>query len=271
MYPFFEEKNSGNQSFFSSAVFENFSFPPHLHPYVEIVYVAQGTMEVTVNGHAVILNAGDVCVCFPNDIHGYTNKEYSKIQLLIFSPEIINSYFSKRMNTTLENPFIPSTLINGEISSLFFKLHDEFNNNKNEYVIKGFLYTILGKLDAFFTLKKSILSYSNTTQTLLKYIEGHYLENITLESTAKHLGFSKYYLSRIFSNKIGYQFKDYLNRLRISKAQQLLSGTDMTVTNIALECGFESQRSFNRTFKELTSFTPTEFRDKESKEKDCME
>jgi AraC-like DNA-binding protein len=268
MHPFFEEKNSGNQNFFSSAVFANFSFPPHLHPYVEIVYVVEGTMEVTVNGHATILNVGDVAVCFPNDIHGYTNRDYSKIQLLIFSPEITSSYFSKRMNTTLENPFIPSSLINGELSSLFFKLHNEFNKNNNEYVIKGFLYTILGKLDAFFTLKKSNLSYNNTTQNLLKYIEGHFLENITLESIATALGFSKFYLSRIFSNKIGYQFNDYLNRLRINKAQQLLSETDKTVTNIALECGFESQRNFNRIFKELISLTPTEFRDRESREKD---
>jgi AraC-like DNA-binding protein len=268
MNPFFEEKNSGNHNFFSSAIFVDFNFPPHLHPYVEIVYVIEGTMEVTVNGLSHTLNAGDVFVCFPNDIHGYINKDYSKIQLLIFSPEITASYFSKRMDKTLENPFIPNVLINEEIRTLFIMLHDDFNKNNNEYVIKGLLYTILGKLDAYFTLKKSSLSNNNITQNLLKYIESHYLENITLERIAKDLGFSKFYLSRIFSNKIGYQFKDYVNRLRIGKAQQLLGESHMSVTSIALDCGFESQRNFNRIFKEFTSLTPTEFRDRECIKKD---
>ncbi|NRU22139.1 YesN/AraC family two-component response regulator [Clostridium beijerinckii] len=97
-------------------------------------------------------------------------------------------------------------------------------------------------------------------QNLLRYIEIHYHEKISLDSIAKDLGFSKFYLSRIFSNKIGYQFNDYINRLRINKAQKLLSETDLPVTVIALECGFESQRNFNRIFKELTTLTPTKFR-----------
>lgn len=260
MYPFFQANKSGDQNFFTSNIFSNLSFPPHLHPYVEVVYVIEGSIEVTINNISRRLNTNEAAICFPNDIHGYNNKTFSKTLMFIFSPDITRSFFSMRMDKTLENPFMPKNIINNEIKNLFFMLHDEFTKCNNKYVIKGLLYTILGKLDKYFILKNSSSSYSNATQNLLKYIEVHYQDNISLESIAKDLGFSKFYISRIFSKKIGYQFNDYINRLRINKAQKLLSETDLSITTIALECGFESQRNFNRIFKKLTLLTPTEFR-----------
>lgn len=265
MYPFFEANKSGDQNFFSSKILENFSFPPHLHPYVEIAYVIEGSIEVTINEASRCLNVGEASVCFPNDIHSFNSEEFSKILLFIFSPDLTGSFFGIRMDKTLENPFMSTTIINEGISSLLYMLHDEFTKYNNKYVIKGLLYTILGKLDGHFTLKKSSPFYNSTIQSLLKYIEVHYHEKISLESIAKDLGFSKFYISRIFSNKIGYQFNDYVNRLRINKAQKLLSETDLPITVIALECGFESQRNFNRIFKELTVLTPTKFRIESSK------
>lgn len=260
MYPFFEANKSGDQNFFSSKILENFSFPPHLHPYVEIAYVIEGSIEVTINDVSSCLNVGEVSVCFPNDIHSFDSEEFSKILLFIFSPDLTGSFFGIRMDKTLENPFMSTAIIDEGIHSLLYMLHDEFTQYNNKYVVKGLLYTILGKLDEHFILKKSSHFYNSTIQNLLKYIEVHYHEKISLESIAKDLGFSKFYLSRIFSNKIGYQFNDYVNRLRINKAQKLLSETELPVTVIALECGFESQRNFNRIFKELTSLTPTKFR-----------
>lgn len=260
MYPFFEVNKSGDQNFFTSGILTNFSFPPHLHPYAEMIYVVEGSIEVAINDVSRCLNTGEAAICFPNDIHGYNSKGFSKILMFIFSPDIASSFFGIRMDKTLENPFIPKNTIDEGISTLFFMLYDEFTNHNNKYVVKGLLYTILGKLDGYFILKNSNTSYNNTIQSLLKYIELHYQENISLESIAKDLGFSKFYLSRIFSNKIGYQFNDYVNRLRINKAQKFLRETDLPITIIALECGFKSQRNFNRIFKELTLFTPTEFR-----------
>lgn len=261
MYPFYEKNKSGDSNFFSIVISLNMSFPPHLHSYVELVYVMEGSISVTINESTKCLQKGEMAVSFPNDIHSYATDSHSKIILLIFSPEIIGSYFSSRMNKTLENPFISVSSITEETASLINMLYEEhISSSNNKYVIKGLLYAILGKLDESFVLKSSIHSYNNTIQNLLRYIESHYHDNITLQSIAKDLGFSKFYLSRIFTNKIGYQFNDYVNRLRINMAEKLLTETDLPVLNIALECGFESQRNFNRIFKNYTSVTPTEFR-----------
>ena len=102
--------------------------------------------------------------------------------------------------------------------------------------------------------------HDTTIQKLLRYIGSHFNENITLDSIAKDLGFSKFHISRLFNSKIGEQFNDYVNKLRVNMAQSLLTGTDSSISNIALECGFESIRNFNRVFKAYSSMTPKEFR-----------
>jgi AraC-like DNA-binding protein/mannose-6-phosphate isomerase-like protein (cupin superfamily) len=260
MYPFYETKKSESPYYFNIFKAMHLSFPPHLHSYVELIYVTEGSITVSVNEKVKALGRGEIAVCFPNDVHSYKTEASSEGLLLIFSPEIISGYFSRKMDKTLENPFLHEHNIDKTAASLLEMIHEEFLGSNNEYVIKGFLYAVFGRLSPYLTFKKGKRSYNNTIQSVLKYIEGHYYENINLDIMAKALGFSKYYLSRLFSDKIGYQFNDYVNRLRINMAQELLSETDMTIVNVALECGFESQRNFNRVFKSLLGLTPAQYR-----------
>lgn len=260
MYPFYETKKSDKANYFTIFNSKNMSFPPHLHSYIEIIYVMEGNITVNINDNVKKLTQGDVAVSFPNDIHSYNTEGVSRVIVMIFSPEIISGYFKKVANKTLKDSFLNKEIIDESIYVLVDMLFNEFKTSNDEYVIKGFLYSIIGKLNKYFIFIDSKHAYNTTIQSLLKYIEGNYDKNITLESVAKTLGFSKFYLSRIFTNKIGYQFNDYVNRLRINAAQKLISETDMLIFNIALECGFESLRNFNRVFKSYTGVTPTEFR-----------
>lgn len=67
---------------------------------------------------------------------------------------------------------------------------------------------------------------------------------------------NKYHLSHVFSEKMGQSFPAYLSRIRISCACSALAETDRSVTQIAEECGFESQRSFFRVFQQQLGTTP---------------
>ena len=73
------------------------------------------------------------------------------------------------------------------------------------------------------------------------------------------LGISKYVLSRMFA-KTFHVLSKYLNGVRLNYAVGALENTQDTITNICLECGFESQRTFNRVFKERYKITPREYR-----------
>ncbi|OOM78770.1 multiple antibiotic resistance protein MarA [Clostridium puniceum] len=260
LYPFYEAKRSNETNSIQIFIVDNFSFPPHLHSYVELIYVIEGLFTVSINENTKKLQEGDIAVSFSNDIHSFNTDLSSKTMLIIFSPEIISGYLGKKINKTLENPFIEKSSIDETTISLIHILFDEFLKSNNEYIVKGLLYSILGKLDCNFKFKDNIQSYNNTIQNLLKYIESHYSKNITLESISRDLGYSKFHISRLFTKKLGYQFNEYVNRLRINMAERLLIETDMSILNISIECGFESHRNFNRVFKEFTGLTPSSFK-----------
>ncbi len=147
-----------------------------------------------------------------------------------------------------------------DVKVLLKMVMEEGLTDRNEFVIKGLLYSIFGKLDNYFVFKDGKQLHDTTIQKLLRYIGSHFCENITLESVAKDLGFSKFHISRLFNHKIGEQFNNYVNKLRINMAQSLLTGSDQSISNIALECGFDNIRNFNRVFKTYSNTTPTEFR-----------
>lgn len=257
MYPFYEIKKNEKPMYFNNFITNNINFPQHLHSYVEIIYVLEGELNVGINEKSRLLKKGEAGFSFPNDIHCYSTPSVSKSIIVLFSPEIINGFFGSKQELTLENPYFICDI---KVIELLNMLLEEFKGQNNELVIKGLLYLIFGKMEPQFVFQNKKHVYDNTVQIILKYVESHFTEKLTLDSLAKSLGFSKFYISRLFNCKIGYQFNDYVNNLRIKLAQSLLTETDMSIINISYECGFDSQRSFNRAFRSLLLQTPTEFR-----------
>ena len=92
---------------------------------------------------------------------------------------------------------------------------------------------------------------------------------------AKDLGISKYALSRVFSSTFHTNFNQYLNEQRLNYVVSMLEDTDLPITDVCLEAGFQSQRTFNRAFKERYKKTPREYRNgyikKIYKEKEIIE
>ena len=89
---------------------------------------------------------------------------------------------------------------------------------------------------------------------LLKYINDHYVEDISLTLVAQKIGYSKEYCSKIFSEVVGMSFRDYLNFLRMRKANEYFSlkkENKMTTTEIVYKCGFNSTATFYRAQKAL--------------------
>jgi AraC-like DNA-binding protein len=100
----------------------------------------------------------------------------------------------------------------------------------------------------------------NLIQTILAYVDIHFMEPLTLEQVAKELGISKFLLSRIFSEQLHISFRDYLNSRRSALAQIMLQSTSQPVTDIAFDSGFNSLRSFYRAFRKEYGITPNKFR-----------
>ncbi len=124
-------------------------------------------------------------------------------------------------------------------------------NNKR---LKQFqvLYTILEKLD----LEQS----KKPLSLIINYIDTHLFDNnISNKLLAQKMDISEVYLRKLFLSNLGVTPKQYILDLRLKSAQQLLTNTTKTVTEISEECGFTSVYHFCRIFKEKTGITPSEY------------
>ena len=97
-------------------------------------------------------------------------------------------------------------------------------------------------------------------EKIIFFIDAHYAEPLSIGDVASSVGFSKYYVSRQFKKITNRSFCDYLNQKRIAVAQELLTSTEMSVTDISLQAGFQSISSFNRIFRAEVGCSPTEYR-----------
>lgn len=94
---------------------------------------------------------------------------------------------------------------------------------------------------------------------LLRYIDAHSDEELTLEQAACYAGFSRYHFSRLFHRYTGCTFSDYLTLRRIESAKALLA-TGSSITDVAFQAGFNSLSAFSRCFKKHTCCSPSEYR-----------
>jgi len=95
---------------------------------------------------------------------------------------------------------------------------------------------------------------------IVDYITAHVTESFSMAELSQRVGMSESQFSRYFRRATGNTFTDFVNRLRISRACQLLMETDRYISNVCYDCGFNNVANFNRRFLEIKGMTPKEFR-----------
>jgi AraC-like DNA-binding protein/ligand-binding sensor protein len=94
------------------------------------------------------------------------------------------------------------------------------------------------------------------------HIAGHYGDPISLEEIARAMHVSTFYFCKMFKRATGLTFTDYLGRVRVEKAKNLLLNPHLRVSEIAYTVGFQSLTHFNRVFRKVAGEAPTDFREK---------
>lgn len=276
------------KAFFENKIFEyeyplhvlygdNFSYLAHWHREVELVYVCEGRIRIGVNNTDQILEKGDFCIVGSSDIHFYDSKDmYSSIILIVFDPAFLGSENVSFGMRHFENPFINFSSFQVPDAKISEKIRDLFNEIIEEYTRKAPFYEmyIKGKLLELWTLflrhfpstspdtndKVALLPYIQTIKSSIQFLEEHYAEPITLKDMAANVNLSPYYFSRLFKKVSGTNFKEYLDTLRIDKAESMIKNRMGAIAQIAMNCGFNSIRTFNRTFKEIKGYPPSKVR-----------
>lgn len=275
----FHENRSYHSNFpFTAFVLHNIDFLAHWHNDLEIVYVFDGSIRMGINSETRILHAGDIAICSSGDIHYYDSKDSkSKIMLAIFNPSLIGSPGGWPLNVRLRSPFIEKHLassdgdadINNRLSAIMQELLREYNQKLeyHEQLIIGLLHELCGlilrhsPLDTINPHKdKRRITNMKIMQDVLEYLDVNYMHAITLADAARQANMSLFYFSRFFKSLSGMSYIAYLNNIRVNQAEQLLLSTDQSILDIALDCGFNNIRTFNRVFKQVKQRTPSELR-----------
>lgn len=98
------------------------------------------------------------------------------------------------------------------------------------------------------------------SEKLITYIDTSFSENLSLDGLSTKFNFSPKYISNLIKAKLGKSFTDYVTDLRITKAVELLTKTNMEIKEISAAIGYEDQQYFHRIFKKKTGQTPTQYR-----------
>ena len=101
---------------------------------------------------------------------------------------------------------------------------------------------------------------SQLVQKIVRYLEGNYAQNITLTSLGEKFYSNSSYISRVFKQKTGKNYSEYLLDIRIEQAKKLLASTSLSIGRISDMVGFDNTKYFSRIFKEKTGFQPVAYR-----------
>ncbi|MCM8711896.1 response regulator [Clostridium sp. SYSU_GA19001] len=133
------------------------------------------------------------------------------------------------------------------------------NNNFDYNKIKSSSIQMLSRLTSMFK-DKNVYPSEELIENIKKYIKKNYSNDINLEKISSLFFLNPSYLSFLFKEKTGENLIDFVNKVRIEKAKELLKTTDYKIYKIAKMLGFDNDKYFFRVFKKLSGYTPEKYR-----------
>lgn len=236
-----------------------YAFAPTFHSHMEILYVISGNINVSIDGITKTLSPGQLSIVFPYSVHSYERSDNAEVIIVMFSPASVESFEKLLLSHKPQNPY---TDADKNIYYLLLKI-SELAKDTNEISAKtvyGYLTAALGEIIAKLELRHIEDYNADVVKKVLSYCSEHFCEDITIESISKALYISKSYVTKVFSSKLHFPFREYVNTLRISKAKKLLQETDKKIIEIMYDCGFRNQSSFNRIFFNMCGTDPRSYR-----------
>lgn len=248
-----------------SHIQHDLSTMPHFHKHLELILMREGKSLAIADSKEDYLEAGDMYIAFPNQIHYYHDITTPHEHLiLILSPDICPEFKNEFKNFLPVSPILKGAADNPRLLSAFTNIM-ELNTSKPKYYeseIKGNMLILLSELFQNIPLENKKTCDIDLFTNILHYCYENYMEDISLQSLAEVLHVSHFYISHIFNERLHIRFRDYINSLRIEKACELLKTSEQNITEIAYETGFNSTRTFDRCFMKFKETSPKEYRKK---------
>lgn len=272
-----EKKQHGSSDFpiqyyYVTETNPQYEMPLHWHREFEIIRVIHGSFTLYMDNVAYNLEGGDIALVEPGTMHRgepckciYECVVFDLSMLRKRHSDVLGGYFLPIINRTVDikNYFKADS---GEISEITDALFRVLKEEPEYYQLK--VYSLIYRLFYFLytggfvttaTSNKRVGKQAKTLMELLDWIDSSYTEAITLKDLSKVSGMNEKYLCRFFKEFTSRTPIDYINNLRIESACHELISNGMTITEAALESGFNDLSYFSKTFKRYKGISPREY------------
>lgn len=256
--------------------------PLHWHDEMEFIYIKKGSGMVSVDQHHYPVSAGDLVFICPGQLHSIEQyrQESMEYENIIFQLSLLDS---RQPSDTAWNKYLAPIEQRNALLPVLLSPHmesyapiaacvDQIDEIRRTFPL-GFEMLIKGKLfELFFLLYEfrlvSLRTHASVPgqraqdkkRQVLKYVEQHYSEDLSIKTMAEACGFSQSHFMKFFKNTFGTTFTSYLNDYRLTMASRLLVSSEDSILTVAVESGFNNLSYFNRIFKKKFGKTPREFR-----------
>ncbi|MDO5410176.1 MAG: helix-turn-helix domain-containing protein [Lachnospiraceae bacterium] len=263
----------------------------HWHEEIEIMFLQKGDFLVEINMVQYELSAPCICVINSGELHALqtVSEEYTE-NAIVFHPRLLAFQEADQMQEQIIDVLIenclqlpriirPSDTIWNVVFHEYICMEQAFLRDSkrieqdqlladtavSQLVVKASLLKILASFQTAALLQVRPVREDIRVfyvKAALSYIHEHYKEKIYIRDLASQAGLNEQYFCRLFRKVIRMSPVEYMNSYRMKKAIALLEQSELSVTEVAYECGFHDMGGFIREFKKMTETTPLQYRKK---------
>ena len=253
----------------------SFQIPVHWHDEFEIIYVRSGFLTVSISGESYIGKTGEAFVVSPGNLHLMGSQSGTvDYYTFLFPLKYISFRTDDMLDEKLLEPLNSGHLmicprVNDTAKELCEQLIEiyEAKNDESESKITTQVRTKIILLQFILEMWKKGFVIENDTsgrniveKEMVSYIQQNFTGKISLKEFGEQFHLSEKYISRYFKEHFHITLSQYITYLRLENAKQLLQDTDLSVTETAMQSGYQNVSYFIRSFKKAYGISPLKYR-----------
>jgi AraC-like DNA-binding protein len=258
----------------------------HTHDYIELAYVAEGEFQQNILGKDIRFKKGEFCLIDKNCLHqdylytssstiifiGLANEFFDEVMVENIGEEGILKFLKmalmKQKDVQQYLHFKPKNQSDDRIEPLLFSLIKELDckDEASKFICKGLVIRLLHYISSNYEFFLSNEQRKKMNWMIYEEITGYINKNytdITIKDLVSRFHFNEDYYNRLLKDKIGMTYSEYVQNIRLNKAQKLLKTTSMTVEEVSNLVGYRNKGYFYHIFIERFGMTPSKYRKQE--------